>query len=309
MVVLWAVGLIASALIGLSLMFQAQLEQEVAALQNARAILVAESGIQMCLHSELARDDVEEASRQLSQRLRTGWRVPVEFQVQMEGVRQEEGFLNLNYWLADPQREKQGQLILQNLFAGWGVNLDTSLRAIDALMDWVDADDFVRSQGAEAEDYLQMKLGRPRNGPLESLDELENVLGWQEMAAEAQRGPKKINWRSKFTVFGSGKLSLRSAEQDLIEAVLGMAPDSAKQFVLIRLGPDGRWGTRDDILNPALLQGVPVALREERTTSAETDLWRVSSTGKVGEVKRTLMALLSRNPPQVMARWLEGEKP
>lgn len=309
MVVLWAVGLIASALIGLSLMFQAQLEQEVAALQNARAILVAESGIQMCLHSELARDDVEEASRQLSQRLRTGWRVPVEFQVQMEGVRQEEGFLNLNYWLADPQREKQGQLILQNLFAGWGVNLDTSLRAIDALMDWVDADDFVRSQGAEAEDYLQMKLGRPRNGPLESLDELENVLGWQEMAAEAQRGPKKINWRSKFTVFGSGKLSLRSAEQDLIEAVLGMAPDSAKQFVLIRLGPDGRWGTRDDILNPALLQGVPAALREERTTSAETDLWRVSSTGKVGEVKRTLMALLSRNPPQVMARWLEGEKP
>jgi len=308
-VVLWAVGLISSALLGLSLMFQAQLDQEVAALQNARAMLVAESGIQMCLHRELAPEDVEEASRLLTQRLRSGWRVPVEFRVDLQSLRQEEGMLNLNYWLSDPQREKQAQAILQNLFAGWGVNLDTSVRVIDSLLDWVDPDDFVRSQGAEAEDYLEKKMGRPRNGPLESLDELENVLGWKELAEEARNGPKGVNWRSKFTVYGTGKLSLTLADQDLIEAVLGMPPDSAKNFISARPGPDMRLGTRDDVVNPSLLQGVPEVVRQERTSEGETDFWRVSSTGKVGEVKRTLVALLSRNPPQVMARWLEENKP
>jgi type II secretory pathway component PulK len=307
-VVLWAVGLISSALLGLSLMFQAQLDQEVAALQNARAMLVAESGIQMCLHRELTPEETKEASAQLSQRLSSGWKNKVEFEVSLESFSQEEGHLNLNFWLSDPGREKQIQVILQNLFAGWGVNLDTSLRAIDALLDWVDPDDFVRSQGAEAEEYREQKMGRPRNGPLESLDELEDVLGWKEMVEEAREGPAKVEWRRKFTVYGTGKLSLRSADQDLIEAVLGMAPGSAKNFIDARPGPDLKLGTRDDVINPALLQGVATAVLEERTSSGEVDLWRVSSTGKVGEVKRVLVALLSRNPPQVMARRLEGDR-
>ena len=306
-VVLWAVGLISSALLGLSLMFQAQLDQEVAALQNARAMLVAESGIQMCLHREIKPEDVQEASAQLTSRLQQGWRVPVSFQVKLENMKQEEGMLNLNFWLTDPAREKQGQAILQNLFAGWRVNLDTSMQLIDCLWDWADPDDFSRPQGAEAEDYRQMKLGRPRNGPLEDLRELENVLGWKEMADEAAAGPLKINWRTKFTLFGSGKLSLKAADADLIEAVLGMAPGSAAEFVATRAGRDGIDGTGDDVINPALLRGVSTTVLEERTTSGEGDLWRVSSTGKVGEVKRTLVALISRNanPPQVLARWLE----
>jgi hypothetical protein len=232
----------------------------------------------------------------------------VEFGVGVEKFQQEEGRLNLNYWLADPNREKQAQIILQNLFAGWGVNLTTSVRVIDCLLDWVDPDDFPRSQGAEGEDYREMKLGRPRNGPMEDLRELEDVMGWTVLAEEAQKGPQAVNWRNKFTLFGSGKLSLKSADQDLIEAVLGMAPGTARNFVAMRPGPDGRLGSRDDIINPALLPGVGEQLLQERTSSGEVDLWRVSSTGKVGEVKRTLVALLTRNPPQVLARWLEEEE-
>lgn len=320
-VVLWAVGLISFALTGLSLMFQAQLEQEVAALQSARAMLVAESGIQMCLHRDLTREEAQEASVQLSQRLQAGWRVPVGFQVDLESFRQEEGSLNLNYWLADPQREKTGRMILQNLFAGWGVNLETSVQVIDALLDWVDPDDFTRPQGAEAEDYREKKMGRPRNGRIENLDELENVMGWKELERELRRTANPVSWSSKFTLYGSGKLSLKTADQDLIEAVLEMAPGSAQQFVNTRLGPDNRLGTRDDVVNPALLQGVPTARLEERTSAGDLDLWRVSSTGMVGRAKkaekgeeamgvsRTLVALMIRNPPQVLARWLKEDSP
>jgi len=304
-VVLWAVGLISSALLGLSLMFQAQLDQEVAALQTARAMLVAESGIQMCLHREVGPEDAEEASRQLSARLKDGWRVPVEFEVGLEKMESDEARLNLNYWLSDPAREKQARIILQNLFAGWGVNLDTSVRVIDCLLDWVDRDDFTRAQGAEKDEYRELKLGRPRNGRIEDLRELENVLGWSEMAQEARESPEAVDWRDKFTLYGSGKLSLKTADRDLIEAVLEMAPGSAKAFVDARVGSDGRLGTRDDVVNPGLLPRVSPELLQERTSNGETDLWRVSSTGKVGEVKRTLVALLTRNPPQVLARWLE----
>ncbi|NCW28452.1 MAG: hypothetical protein EBV83_09205, partial [Verrucomicrobia bacterium] len=63
-VVLWAVTLISAAMLGLAALLQRQLGQEVAGLQNARAILVAESGIQMALNPQIGRADVEQASQQ-----------------------------------------------------------------------------------------------------------------------------------------------------------------------------------------------------------------------------------------------------
>jgi hypothetical protein len=34
----------------------------------------------------------------------------------------------------------------------------------------------------------------------------------------------------------------------------------------------------------------------------------VTSTGYVGEVKRKVVALISRNPPQIKARWMEEKE-
>ena len=81
-IVLWAVSLIATAMLGLAAIMQRQLDQDLAALQNARATLVAESGIQMALHPGLLPGDMKIASEQLSSRLSEGWktgksRVPV----------------------------------------------------------------------------------------------------------------------------------------------------------------------------------------------------------------------------------------
>ena len=79
----------------------------------------------MVLQRDLSREEVADASRKLSAILgmRDGWRgIPVEFEVSLESLQQEESHLNLNYWLSDPAREKQIQAILQNLFAEWGVN-------------------------------------------------------------------------------------------------------------------------------------------------------------------------------------------
>ena len=312
-VVLWSVTLISAAMLGLAALLQRQLGQEVAGLQNARAILVAESGIQMALNPQIGRADVEQASQQLSAQLGQGWRVngrevPVRFSVKTEEFVGEEGKLNLNTLLR-PGNTAQARRTLQNLFAGWEVNLTTSQRAIDGLLDWVDADSLTQPQGAEADDYAKRKMTPPRNGPLERLDELEKVVGWLEMAKEAREGKAGVDWRRKFTIYGSGKLSLLSADQDLIEAVLEMTPRAAGNFMLARRGSDGQEGTADDLVNPALLSGVRQEVLAERTTNGGEDLWRVTSTGYVGEASRTVVALISRNPPQIKARWMEDKKP
>lgn len=67
-------------------------------------------------------------------------------------------------------------------------------------------------------------------------------------------------------------------------------------------------GSQDDVVNVALLGTLSPEAQARINTEAE-DLWRVTSTGHVGEVKRTLVALISRNPPQIKARWMEERTP
>ena len=305
-IVLWAVSLIATAMFGLTALLQRQLDQEIAALQNARATLVAESGIQMALNPRLNQGDMEIASKQLSDRISEGWRtgkrkVPVAFTIDMQDMPGDAGKLNINALLLGDK--EVARAVLQNLFAGWEVNLTTSSALIDALIDWVDPDDNSTGSNSATE-------GNVANGVFEKVDELEKVIGWAEMAKEAREGSKGVDAIKKFTVFGLGKLSLRSADQDVIEAFLGLPTGSAIEFINQRPGQDGVLGTQDDVVNQSLL-GTNSAAWEDRVTIDEDDLWRVTSTGTVGKATRKVVALISRksNPPQVRARWSVEEAP
>lgn len=306
--VLWAVGLISAALFGLVAILQRQIGQEVAALQNARAMLVAESGIQMALNSQLRPEDMAEASKLLSETLRKGWtmgkeRTPVEvhFEIEAKDMSEDAAKININALLLGDKALARS--VLQNLFTGWEVNLTTSSSLIDALLDWVDPDELSTGSNSGTEKNV-------RNGPFEKVEELEKVAGWAEMAKEAKQGSKGVDAISKFTVFGAGKLSLRSAEQDLIEAWLGLGPGAARNFILQRPGLDQIAGTADDVVTQGLLSLSPnYKSFMDRVVVEEEDLWRVTSTGFVGKAKRKVVALISRktNPPQVKARWSEEE--
>ena len=305
-VVLWAVSLISAAMLGLAAILQGQLGQEIVSLQSARAGLVAESGIQMVLNSQVAQAEIKQASLQLNQRLSDGWKIPVHFEVgDLQG---EEGKLNINALLLGDKA--RAQRVLQNLFAGWGVNLSTSTRLIDALIDWVDSDSLTQPQGAEEGDYTKLKRMGPRNGPFESIDELKKVIGWEEMAKEAALGLQGVvKPLKKFTVYGSGKLALLDADQDVLEASLDLSPRSADAFIEWRKGQDQALGTTDDPIIVNDTSKLPPAAFNQTNivTLAKPDLWRVTSTGYVGEAKRTVVALISRTTPQIKARWTEEE--
>jgi len=296
-VVLWAVALISAAMLGLAAILQRQLGQEVAALQNSRATLVAESGLQMALNPQIQPAMAAEASRILSDQLQSGWGVPVRFEVGAEDLRGEDGKINLNALaMGDPALCRR---ILTNLLGLWEVNPTTSSAFIDALLDYVDAENPVRTTGNN--DATEENV---RNGPLERLAELEQILGWEQVMQES----REKAWRNKMTIFGSGKLSLKSADQDVIEAWLGLTPGAAANFVQNRPGAAGVLGSQDDVVNAGLLGALSQEAQARVNLGAE-DLWRVTSTGYVGEVKRTIVALISRNPPQIKARWMEEKSP
>ena len=291
-VVLWAVALISAAMLGLAAILQRQLGQEIASLQNSRAILVAESGLQMALNPQIQPAIAAEASRALAAELQPGWGVPVRFEVGAEDLRGEDGKVNLNS-LALGDREFCRR-VLTNLLLSWDVNPTTASAFLDGLLDYVDPDKQTTGTDDTTENPDRV------DGPLERLDEVERIPGWGQVMKES----REQNWRNKFTLYGSGKLSLKSADADVIEAWLGLNPGAAANFVQARRGPDGIEGTQDDVVNVGLLR--PLSEQEQaRTNAGSEDLWRVTSTGYVGEVKRKVVALISRNPPQIKTRWTE----
>jgi type II secretory pathway component PulK len=228
-----------------------------------------------------------------SAELGKGWDGEVRFEVGAEDLRGEDGKMNLNSLaMGDPEFCRR---VLTNLLGSWDVNPTTSSAFIDGLLDYVDAEVPARTIGNNDATEENAK-----NGPLERLDELEKILGWSQVLEES----REKNWRNKFTVFGSGRLSLKSADQDVIEAWLGLNPGSAANFVQARLGPDGVFGSQDDVVNVGLLGALSAEAQARINVGAE-DLWRVTSTGYVGGVKRRVVALISRNPPQIKARWME----
>lgn len=68
--------------------------------------------------------------------------------------------------------------LLNALFLAAGASVSAADRLTDSLGDWRDADDLRRPNGAEQEDYRATGLPYgPRNGPFESVPEIEQVLG------------------------------------------------------------------------------------------------------------------------------------
>ena len=87
------------------------------------------------------------------------------------GLEDESTKLNLNYLAQKDSEDNSGR---DRLMLLPGMTEDIA----DAILDWIDADDTKREFGAELEDYSALVPAyAPKNGPLDSLDELLLVRG------------------------------------------------------------------------------------------------------------------------------------
>jgi general secretion pathway protein K len=69
-------------------------------------------------------------------------------------------------------------VLLKGLLRSAGLDEDGANHVLDAILDWRDADELTRPQGAERDRYESMGLSYiPTNAPFQTLDELQRVIG------------------------------------------------------------------------------------------------------------------------------------
>lgn len=185
---------------------------------------------------------------------------------------------------------------LKDLFLSWGIDSGITEKTVNALADWVDADDAVRSGGAESADYVEDgKTGLPLNAEFQSLDEMAAVRGMDEVAAV------KPDWRDYFTVWGPDKVDINEAGAELIAALGGISIDTAFTLIDTRNGSDALVGTEDDQRFTSISQAAEVmGLTEEQSNrlsqwfGTESDVVRIESRAEVAGFVKTITVIAQK---------------
>jgi len=205
----------------------------------------------------------------------------------------EEARFNINTLLLNSDR-----LILKRIFTHWGLDAETNSLVVDALKDWVDADDNVSLNGAEKRDYAKAGLEDvPFNRPFKNLDEVLLVRGMDIVTA------LRPDWRDWFTVFGDGRIDINEARTDFVMVLANVPPERMVQFDIFRAGPDGIRRTLDDgRLSTAVQLAQMLAVFQPKIV-AELQQWvqfagpirRIESMGRFNDLSRKLVLITQNN--------------
>jgi len=186
--------------------------------------------------------------------------------------------------------------LLREILANWGMEMEETQYIVDALVDWIDDDDFEELNGAEFTHYEDLGyLNRPYNRPFYSLDEVRLVEGWDRVEA------LNPNWQDWFTIWSAGGLDINEAKPELLALAAEISIEDAESLQERVLGPDGIRDTEDDLpfrdLNePLSLLGLPDVQRmlvEPRLT-VNDQTSRIESVGWSGDT-RVQITLILRN--------------
>ncbi len=209
-------------------------------------------------------------------------------------------------------------LQLKRLFGLLGADPADGDVITDSILDWIDADDLTRLNGAESDYYQSLSPPyRAKNAPLDRVEELLLIRG---VTPELYKGtpatdtdPARPGLADVFTTMTSGFINVNTASATVLGA-LGL-DDAQVQAVLARRdGADGIPGTDDDLpfhsaeeFFAAIGNLDPEAKQSAQPLVAVTSsFFTVKSTGEVGGVKHTILATLYRNAGKVQTvMWRE----
>ncbi len=190
---------------------------------------------------------------------------------------------------------------------------------VDSVLDWIDEDDLHRLNGAES-DYYE-SLSPPyscKNGPLDRVEELllirgvtKEIYGGQPTAEDE---PARPGLGDLVTTLSSGQVNVNTATGPVLQALLGLDESQISVIMNRRDGGDGVPGTDDD--QPfhsvgeflAQLGALPAAAQQQLNAllTVNSTFFTVKSTGEVGGVKRTVIAVLNRQGGDVkIVTWKE----
>ncbi len=288
MLSLWALFLLSALVISWALDISARITLSGGANRVLEAEAMACSGAEIALHPAIAPN---------SPALHGGIGRGQTYQVRITG---EGGRLNLNWLVAGENPAKIE--VLRKFLEIKGIDLNERDHMLDCLLDWVDPDNLVRLNGAEADgDY------HPRNGPLQLLDEVKRIRGWDDFTAND-------DWDSDFTLNGTvGQIDIAWASRDVLLALPGMTEQLVDRFLEMRRGPDGIDGTEDDAPFKSAREALaafgfsPDQIKElEPLVGFKEAVLRVVSVGTSGGVTRTVRMVVRKTGGNVqLISWKE----
>jgi len=227
LLVLWALLLLTAATFGWLTWVQAHLATRGEEGRAMEARFMAHSGATIALHPQTTL-----LTPLPPEELAPG--AGYEVRLQSEG-----GKLNIN-WLMRGEEPMKLQIFKQWLTQR-GLDVHQREVFLDCLLDYIDADNIKRLNGAEDEgDY------HPANRELRSVEELARVRGTDPLTSQP-------GWQDNLTIYSQGPIDLIAASQEVLELLPGLGDARIQAFLKLRRGPDGIDGTADDMVFPNLL--------------------------------------------------------
>lgn len=289
MAVIWLIAILAMACMAALRVISFDMDLAAAKIHGSRARQVAEIGIAIGSNPIVDRSDP--ILHQFDESTGEGFDV----RIISEGER-----FNINNIVL-----KNDKALLHEIFSRWGMDIEDAQNVADAIVDWVDENDEVSLNGAEAEEYEAAgRVNQPFNRPFYNLSEMRLVRGMDFVEA------LRPDWRDWFTVWSSG-LDINEASAELIAAAAEITVEEADIIPETVRGIDGIRDTDDDVpfenLADALaLLGVDTETRPdivERFTIGDTTT-RIESIGTAAGTKRkiTVIVLNRTGKPTLLER-------
>ncbi len=288
--VLWSIAFLAGLVVLVAGIVGDWIGAETRAEKTFRARQMALSGIAIGLSPQVKPGDPL---------LKSGSRETEGYEVKLSD---ESGKLNPNFWITQNNRE-----IFNRLFESWNVDDGLRDKAIDGLIDWVDADDFCSLHGAERGEYEAAgRPGFPANRPLLSVREMEAVLGLDEVLASQE------DWRSLFTVWYNGKINIQYASQPLLIALAGLTPEQCRALFELRAGPDAIEGSEDDVKFESIEEAAGLIGASGRSLERLEEFFdvsgsvrRIESTGFCNGIQHKIIVISPENGGGQIMNWEE----
>lgn len=187
-----------------------------------------------------------------------------------------------------------GEVLLRGLFSAiGGADPDSAARLVDAVIDWRDADDFKRPQGAEAADYRAAGAKvAPANAPFETVGEVSRVLGMTPSVYARIIGSVTVWSRQP-------GINPRTASREVLLALPGVDASAVDAYLAQRDA-----AIRDGLPAPAFASASGLA-------SGAIQTWRIRAEARTSDgvtFVREAVVRPSQDPsrPLVVLAWLEG---
>ena len=124
---------------------------------------------------------------------------------------------------------------LRRVFINLGVDARQTSMVVDSILDWIDADDLHRLNGAESDYYLSLSPPyTARNGPLDTIEDLLWIRGVtpELFYGRDEGGNRTLGLKDILTVdSATDRVNLRTASAEVIHALTGLPMEKCREIV------------------------------------------------------------------------------